>query len=78
MRSPLHGILACAESLRSSKSLGETQLDLVSDIQHCGATLLVCLPGKFAEANLQFLQDSIEHVLDYSKINSFAETRKQG
>lgn len=78
MRSPLHGILACADSLRGSNSLDETQLDLVSDVQNCGATLLVWFPGILAEAGLQLLQDTIEHVLDYSKINSFEKAGNQG
>lgn len=78
MRSPLHGIIACAESLRGSKSLDETQLDLVTDVQNCGATLLVWLPEFLAEVSLQLLQDTIEHVLDYSKINSIQKAGSQG
>lgn len=39
-RSPLHGILASAEFLREMTS-EETQVELISTVQHCGRTLLV-------------------------------------
>lgn len=54
LRSPLHGILASADSL------GETRCDvfqksLVDTVDSCGRTLL----------------DTINHVLDFSKMSSF-------
>ena len=73
LRSPLHGILGSAEFL------GETDCDtfqqsLVDTIDACGRTLLVStyrIPSPWRSLSLIHVQDTINHVLDYSKINSF-------
>jgi len=75
LRSPLHGILASAEFL------GETHCDafqksLVDTVDACGRTLLVCdvlQPAFWWKVLLAkfHAQDTINHVLDFSKINTF-------
>ena len=71
-RSPLHGILASAEFLRDTR-LDSTQSELVGSIQNCSGTLLVRYHLQQHERCVlkEFKQDTINHVLDYSKINSF-------
>lgn len=59
LRSPLHGIMASAELLvmpeEGTHPLNAHQQSLVSTVRSCGVTLL----------------DTINHILDFSKINSF-------
>jgi signal transduction histidine kinase len=69
-RSPLHGILASAEFLRESE-LDSMQVEFISTIQNCGSTLLVGLLSRYKFCGLKISKDTINHVLDYSKINSF-------
>ena len=58
LRSPLHGILASAEFLAEGDgNLTIQQRNLVETIEACGRTLL----------------DTINHVLDFSKINTFEQ-----
>lgn len=54
LRSPLHGIVLCAELLRDT-SLNVFQGDALGSIEICGRTLL----------------DTINHLLDWTKINNF-------
>ncbi|KAH7251600.1 hypothetical protein BKA59DRAFT_472319 [Fusarium tricinctum] len=56
LRSPLHGIVLCAELLRDT-SLDVFQGDLLRSLEVCGRTLL----------------DTINHLLDWTKINNFAK-----
>ncbi|KAH8660394.1 hypothetical protein BX600DRAFT_488572 [Xylariales sp. PMI_506] len=53
LRSPLHGILGSVEFLQDTVASSPYQKSLVSSIETCGRTLL----------------DTIDHVLDYAKIN---------
>lgn len=62
LRSPLHGILASAEFLGDGdNNLTIQQRNLVETIEACGRTLL----------------DTINHVLDFSKINTFEQSWKK-
>lgn len=56
LRSPLHGIVLCAELLRDT-SLDVFQGDVLRSVEVCGRTLL----------------DTINHLLDWSKINNFIQ-----
>lgn len=69
-RSPLHGILASTEFLKDSE-LDSLQTEFISTIQNCGSTLLVSRFRPLSNSSLTATQDTINHVLDYSKINSF-------
>ncbi|GKU00280.1 nik-1 protein [Fusarium langsethiae] len=55
LRSPLHGIVLCAELLRDT-SLDVFQGDVLRSLEVCGRTLL----------------DTINHLLDWTRINNFA------
>ncbi|RSL80147.1 hypothetical protein CEP51_006801 [Fusarium floridanum] len=57
LRSPLHGIVLCAELLRDT-SLDVFQGDVLRSVEVCGRTLL----------------DTINHLLDWSKINNFIQS----
>lgn len=76
-RSPLHGILASAEFLREMTS-DEPQVELISTVQHCGRTLLVSEHLAACPLLLTFSQDTINHILDYSKINSYEKISSTG
>ncbi|KAJ4004672.1 hypothetical protein NW752_009664 [Fusarium irregulare] len=56
LRSPLHGIVLCAELLRDT-SLDVFQGDVLRSLEICGRTLL----------------DTINHLLDWTRINNFAK-----
>ncbi|KAM0424254.1 hypothetical protein ACHAPT_010626 [Fusarium lateritium] len=60
LRSPLHGIVLCAELLRDT-SLDVFQGDVLRSVEVCGRTLL----------------DTINHLLDWSKINNFIEIPRE-
>ncbi|KAM0551921.1 hypothetical protein ACHAPJ_008260 [Fusarium lateritium] len=56
LRSPLHGIVLCAELLRDT-SLDVFQGDVLRSLEVCGRTLL----------------DTINHLLDWTRINNFVK-----
>ncbi|RGP71631.1 hypothetical protein FLONG3_7066 [Fusarium longipes] len=56
LRSPLHGIVLCAELLRDT-ALDVFQGDVLRSLEVCGRTLL----------------DTINHLLDWTRINNFAK-----
>ncbi|KAL2676623.1 hypothetical protein Neosp_010387 [[Neocosmospora] mangrovei] len=60
LRSPLHGIVLCAELLRDT-SLDVFQGDVLRSVEVCGRTLL----------------DTINHLLDWSKINNFIQSPRE-
>ncbi|KAH6894731.1 hypothetical protein B0T10DRAFT_481020 [Thelonectria olida] len=57
LRSPLHGIVLCAELLHDT-SLNVFQGDVLRSIEICGRTML----------------DTINHLLDWTKINNFMQS----
>jgi signal transduction histidine kinase len=61
LRSPLHGILATLEILQATTDVDVAQRNLISTITSCGKTLL----------------DTINHVLDFTKINSLVRPRRR-
>ncbi|KAF4983940.1 hypothetical protein FZEAL_765 [Fusarium zealandicum] len=60
LRSPLHGIVLCAELLRDT-SLDVFQGDVLRSLEVCGRTLL----------------DTINHLLDWTKINNFMKSPQE-
>lgn len=60
LRSPLHGIVLCAELLRDT-SLDVFQGDVLRSVEVCGRILL----------------DTINHLLDWSKINNFIQSPRE-
>jgi signal transduction histidine kinase/CheY-like chemotaxis protein len=58
LRSPLHGILASTELLRDAIGTDSQQLAMLDMIDSCGQTLL----------------DTMNHLLDFAKINSLARS----
>ncbi|KAF5022555.1 hypothetical protein F66182_5388 [Fusarium sp. NRRL 66182] len=60
LRSPLHGIVLCAELLRDT-ALDVFQGDVLRSLEVCGRTLL----------------DTINHLLDWTRINNFVKAPKE-
>lgn len=80
-RSPLHGILASAELFRDT-TYTNFQSGLLETITKCGHTLLVSRQtfvrgGIYVEQQTNSWQDTVEHLLDFSKISSFANPVKR-